>query len=650
MAGKNTITRRVTLEGAEEIRAGLKSLGDAGQRAFRDIQKAATDIKGPGPTFAASMDRIKKSLVSVGNATVDAGKQIRQFGQHMSLIGGVVGAAAVGFGLFVHSAAEAADEFGKSAQRVGVSLDVYSRLQFAFEQAQVPAEALQTSLSQLSRHLVEAKKGGNESAAAFAKLGVKISDSGGNVRPVEAIITDLIGSFSKMKDGAEKTALAMAIFGRSGAQIIPLLNTTKEEMQALLDQADRLGLGFTKAEFLIGQNFNDTLNATGRAFKALSDHIGLIFAPALTAALQAIQDFVARNREAIVGFVQGVVDAFAALPAGVQTSIAVIAGALAAVLFVLGPILIALGVFVQVIGFAIGGLGSLIGVLGAFGTAISTVIEVVGGVALGMGSWVIIIAALVIAIGALAVVVVRNWTQIRASILSALSAVIGAIGAWVGNMTDAAKGVVGVFRSAVASLVRLFGDIIGAASRTASAIAAPFVDAFNTILDTAKSVVADVLRFFAKIIEQASKAARAIVGVGGSGNASVPKLATGGPIDGPGTSTSDSIWMRASRGEFMMKTQAVRKYGVGFMSRLNAMQVPRFAMGGLVASAPGISFSGTPVAQDVDTGPRNTIELHIGGETFRLMASDDVAASLQSFSAGQRVVSTGKPAHWGKRG
>ncbi|MFE9936314.1 hypothetical protein [Streptomyces hirsutus] len=51
-------------------------------------------------------------------------------------------------------------------------------------------------------------------------------------------------------------------------------------------------------------------------------------------------------------------------------------------------------------------------------------------------------------------------------------------------------------------------------------------------------------------------------------------LAEGGLLVGPGTSTSDSIPLWGSHGEYMIKAAAVAKYGVKFMDALNAGQLP----------------------------------------------------------------------------
>ena len=68
------------------------------------------------------------------------------------------------------------------------------------------------------------------------------------------------------------------------------------------------------------------------------------------------------------------------------------------------------------------------------------------------------------------------------------------------------------------------------------------------------------------------------------GGIAVP-YATGGLIRGPGTSTSDSVPVAASDGEYMIKAAAVDHYGVGFMNAINNMQAPTRADGGRVSLA-----------------------------------------------------------------
>lgn len=61
-------------------------------------------------------------------------------------------------------------------------------------------------------------------------------------------------------------------------------------------------------------------------------------------------------------------------------------------------------------------------------------------------------------------------------------------------------------------------------------------------------------------------------------------FATGGSVDGPGTSTSDSIPAMLSDGEYVLNAQAVDRLGVPFLNGLNTGRLRGFASGGLVGS------------------------------------------------------------------
>ena len=70
--------------------------------------------------------------------------------------------------------------------------------------------------------------------------------------------------------------------------------------------------------------------------------------------------------------------------------------------------------------------------------------------------------------------------------------------------------------------------------------------------------------------------------------------ASGGPVWGPGTGTSDEVPILASNGEYVIRAAAVQHYGLGFLDRVNAA---RFANGGYVSGVPA------PAAPAALTGP-----------------------------------------------
>lgn len=70
-------------------------------------------------------------------------------------------------------------------------------------------------------------------------------------------------------------------------------------------------------------------------------------------------------------------------------------------------------------------------------------------------------------------------------------------------------------------------------------------------------------------------------GTGGGGSLFA---ASGGHVTGPGSGTSDSIMARLSNGEFVMRADSVKKFGVNFMHMLNRGMMPAFSNGGMFSN------------------------------------------------------------------
>lgn len=74
-------------------------------------------------------------------------------------------------------------------------------------------------------------------------------------------------------------------------------------------------------------------------------------------------------------------------------------------------------------------------------------------------------------------------------------------------------------------------------------------------------------------------------GKGDSGGiASAGRLATGGPVTGPGGPRDDLVPLWASAGEYMQPADVVDHYGLGFMEALRQKKVPKYANGGPIAA------------------------------------------------------------------
>lgn len=202
----------------------------------------------------------------------------------VALTGVAVAAAAAGaaLGVMVKGAIDHADEIGKLSQRVGVSVEALSQLEFAAKLADVSLAELGTGLRKLSQNMLDLAAGrGQQAKTAFDALGISVKDATGELRASDDVLAEVAEKFSKMEDGTTKTALAVSLFGRSGAQLIPMLNAGRDGLQEMADEADRLGITLSGQTTARAEEFNDTLTRIQQIMQGVVNKIMEAALPAL---------------------------------------------------------------------------------------------------------------------------------------------------------------------------------------------------------------------------------------------------------------------------------------------------------------------------------------------------------------------------------
>src|SRR5690606_9582816 len=108
-----------------------------------------------------------------------------------------------------------------------------------------------------------------------------VREANGGLRSSEAVLLDVAERFAGMEDGAGKTALAMKIFGRAGAELVPFLNQGREGLEQLREEARRLGITFSTDLAKHSENINDNLERLGKTASGAARAIIDPFIPAI---------------------------------------------------------------------------------------------------------------------------------------------------------------------------------------------------------------------------------------------------------------------------------------------------------------------------------------------------------------------------------
>lgn len=219
----------------------------------------------------AAFDSVKRNLGDVERVAGSLSSTLAGLGAGLSA-GALIG--------FVRSSIDAADNLGKLSQKVGVTVESLSELQYAGKLADVSTEQLGDGLRKLSVNLTEAANGSKEMRAAFGAVGISAAELV-SLKPDQALAR-IAEAFANTEDGASKTALAVRLFGRSGSDLIPLLNAGAAGLRTAADEARRFGLIVSSDSARAAEQFNDNLTRMTSSAQALGVQLANVLLPSLT--------------------------------------------------------------------------------------------------------------------------------------------------------------------------------------------------------------------------------------------------------------------------------------------------------------------------------------------------------------------------------
>ena len=247
MADITKVLKYVIIGDTSKAAAGLKGLS----KDMKDTAKSGAGFKGLGNNLR---DAFKTGgIKGLGGALKGAASEAGGLKGIVGKVGiglAATGAAAVAAGaaIAVKFGADSVSTFKKVAGEVkslkritGLSTEDASRLGFAFQQSGVDSTKGATGLKIFSKNLMAASLDGKKTAQMAGMLGTKFTDAHGQILPMSTLLPKVATTFASMKDGPAKTALAMKLFGKSGADLLPFLNKGADGLAALAKKSDEVG-------------------------------------------------------------------------------------------------------------------------------------------------------------------------------------------------------------------------------------------------------------------------------------------------------------------------------------------------------------------------------------------------------------------------
>jgi hypothetical protein len=172
---------------------------------------------------------------------------------------GLAGAATTAFAAIgAVSIINQLDELGDLEKKTGIAAQTLGGIGFAAQQAGGDMKTAAAGFGKLNKTLAEAAAGNKDAAEPFQLLGIAITDAAGKTRAADEVFVELANRFAEMEDGPEKAALAVRIFGKAGADMIPLLNEGGKKLQQNIAYFERYSR-VTPEAIAAADEYNDTL-------------------------------------------------------------------------------------------------------------------------------------------------------------------------------------------------------------------------------------------------------------------------------------------------------------------------------------------------------------------------------------------------------
>jgi len=179
-------------------------------------------------------DKTKQGLTSATRNVGGMGKAVRGVG---------TGLAAIGLAAFAKESVTTFQNVTKETlglnRATGGTVEATSRLRFAATQSGQDIGNFTKAMGLLDKGLVKAAQTGKgPTAEAMKQLGVGFTDATGKVKPLTETLPLMAEKFKGMENGPTKTALALQLFGKQGAALLPFLNKGASGIEELMGKTD----------------------------------------------------------------------------------------------------------------------------------------------------------------------------------------------------------------------------------------------------------------------------------------------------------------------------------------------------------------------------------------------------------------------------
>lgn len=184
---------------------------------------------------------------------------------------------------------EAIDSNAKLSDRIGTTTEALSGLQHAADLSGVANDALAGGIEKYLKNVGEAVNGNKAAQESFRQLGLEFSELA--KMPTDRAIGMIGDALNAIENPAQRAAAAQSIFGKSGQGLLPLLKEGSAGLEAMVREAEALGLTFSRLDAAKVEEANDAFSRVKAAIVGVGRTIAVAISPYLKMVADRFTEF-----------------------------------------------------------------------------------------------------------------------------------------------------------------------------------------------------------------------------------------------------------------------------------------------------------------------------------------------------------------------
>lgn len=227
--------------------------------------------------IGASDSELQKVLRRAEKDLNATGRTIQNIGLKLVAGGGAVASSLL---LAATSAGKLGSDLNDLSSKTGLSISALAALDLTAKSSGSSIDQLADAINRMQRTLTEAERGSKSAADALAEVGLTAEELRG-LRPEDQFAA-IASAVSVISDPSRQATVAMEIFGRSGANLLPILSQGAGGLRRFREQSEELG--HTLA-YEVSASVGEFGNAVTRVKQQISD-LGNVIGASIASALQ----------------------------------------------------------------------------------------------------------------------------------------------------------------------------------------------------------------------------------------------------------------------------------------------------------------------------------------------------------------------------